>query len=77
MINNLKYSERNFMLKWKKLYGFRTILTARSVVFDRLLYDEMKESCNNQISFPKINSARMEILLEFIYAGSVKEEFLT
>ncbi|POG66407.1 hypothetical protein GLOIN_2v1656886, partial [Rhizophagus irregularis DAOM 181602=DAOM 197198] len=31
----------------------------------------------NPISFPKINSDGMEIILEYIYTGSVKEESLT
>ncbi|POG66392.1 hypothetical protein GLOIN_2v1656838, partial [Rhizophagus irregularis DAOM 181602=DAOM 197198] len=37
----------------------------------------MKETYENQISFPKINSAGMEIILEYIYTGSVKKESLT
>uniref|UniRef100_U9T4C4 BTB domain-containing protein n=1 Tax=Rhizophagus irregularis (strain DAOM 181602 / DAOM 197198 / MUCL 43194) TaxID=747089 RepID=U9T4C4_RHIID len=37
----------------------------------------MKESYEKQISFPKIKSAGMEIILEYIYTGSVKEESLT
>src|SRR6185437_13856923 len=60
-----------------KIYGCRAILAARSEVFDRLLYNGMKESYENQISFPKINSAGMEIVLEYIYTGSIKEESLT
>src|SRR5947207_8817768 len=37
----------------------------------------MKESYETQISFPKINSAGMEIILEYTYTGSIKEESLT
>ncbi|GES97604.1 hypothetical protein GLOIN_2v436000 [Rhizophagus clarus] len=37
----------------------------------------MKESYEKQISFPKINSAGMEIVLEYTYTGSIKEESLT
>src|SRR5256885_1614857 len=37
----------------------------------------MKESNENQISFPKINSFVMEIILEYTYTGSIKEESLT
>ncbi|RGB33775.1 hypothetical protein C1646_703686, partial [Rhizophagus diaphanus] len=37
----------------------------------------MKESYENQISFPKINSIGMEIILEYVYTGSIKEESLT
>ncbi|GBC28653.2 hypothetical protein GLOIN_2v1777841 [Rhizophagus irregularis DAOM 181602=DAOM 197198] len=37
----------------------------------------MKETYENQISFTKINSVGMEIILEYIYTGSVKEETLT
>src|SRR5205814_2060633 len=37
----------------------------------------MKESYEKQISFPKINSSGMEIILEYTYTGSIKEESLT
>ncbi|EXX50646.1 uncharacterized protein OCT59_000935 [Rhizophagus irregularis] len=37
----------------------------------------MKESYENKISFPKINSCGMEIILEYIYTGSIKNESLT
>ena len=33
----------------------------------------MKESYEKQISFPEINSSEMNIILEYIYTGSVKE----
>ncbi|GES97591.1 hypothetical protein GLOIN_2v1601094 [Rhizophagus clarus] len=46
-------------------------------MFDRLLYNGIKESHENQITFSKINSAGMEIALEYIYTGSVEEESLT
>ncbi|CAB5356820.1 unnamed protein product [Rhizophagus irregularis] len=52
-------------------------LAARSEVFDRLLYNGMKESYETQISFPKINSSGMEIVLEYTYTGSIKNESLT
>src|SRR3954470_10621396 len=78
LINNPKYSDVEILCEdEKKLHGCRAILAARSEVFDRLLYNGMKESYDNQISFPKINSAGMEIILEYIYTGSVKEESLT
>ncbi|CAB5189657.1 unnamed protein product [Rhizophagus irregularis] len=78
LINNPKYSDVEILCEdEKKLYGCRAILAARSEVFDRLLYNGMKETYENQISFPKINSAGMEIILEYIYTGSVKEEYLT
>src|SRR6266536_2726967 len=37
----------------------------------------MKESYEKQISFPTINSSSIEIILEYIYTGSIKEESLT
>src|SRR5438034_9471145 len=78
LINNPKYSDIEIICEnEKKLYGCRAILAARSDVFDRLLYNGMKESYENQISFPKINSAGMEIILEYTYTGSIKEESLT
>src|ERR1700748_928931 len=78
LINNPKYSDIEILCEdEKKLYACRAILAARSEVFDKLLYNGMKETYENQISFPKINSAGMEIILEYIYTGSVKKETLT
>src|SRR4051812_48051676 len=78
LINNPKYSDIEILCgDEKKLYGCRAILAARSEVFDRLLYNGMKESYETQISFPKVNSAEMEIILEYIYTGTVKDESLT
>src|SRR5579871_6999719 len=77
LINNPKYSDISILCEdEKKLHGCRAILAARSEVFDRLLYNGMKESYENQISFPKINSSAMKIILEYTYTGSVKEESL-
>jgi hypothetical protein len=78
LINNPKYSDLEILCEdEKKLYGCRAILAARSEVLDRLLYNGMKESYENQISFPKINSVGMEIVLEYTYTGSIKEKSLT
>ncbi|CAG8578535.1 uncharacterized protein OCT59_001006 [Rhizophagus irregularis] len=78
LINNPKYSDVEILCEdKKKLFGCRAILAARSEVFDRLLYNGMKETYENQISFPNINSSGMEIILEYIYTGSINEESLT
>src|SRR6266498_5269513 len=78
LINNPKYSYIEILCEdEKKFYCCRAILAARSEVFDRLLYNGMKESYENQISFPEINSAGMEIILEYTYTGLIKEESLT
>src|SRR6185437_12116256 len=78
LINNPKYSDIEILCEnEKKLHGCRAILAARSEVFDRLLYNGMKESYENQISFPEISFSGMEIILEFTYTGSIKEESLT
>jgi hypothetical protein len=78
LINNPKYSDIEILCEdEKKLYACKAILAARSEVFDRLIYNEIKENYEKQISFPKINSIGMEIILEYIYIGSIKEESLT
>ena len=78
LVNNPKYSDIEILcVDDKKLYACRAILAARSEVFDRLLYNGMKESYENQISFPEIGSSGMEIILEYTYTGSIKEESLT
>ena len=52
LVNNPKYSDIEILCQdEKKLHGCRAILAARSVVFDRLLYNGMKESYEKQISF--------------------------
>src|SRR6266498_5686795 len=77
LINNPKYSDIEILCEnEKKLYGCRAILAARSDVFDRLLYNGMKESYESQISFPTINSTEMEIILEYINTVSIKKESL-
>src|SRR5688572_23535832 len=74
LINNPKYSDIEIICgDEKKLYGCRAILAARSEMFDRLLYNGMRESHEKRISFPKINSSGMEIILEYTYTGSIKE----
>src|SRR3954451_13409159 len=78
LINNPKYSDIEILCgDEEKLHACRAILAARSEVFDRLLYNGMKESYEKQIYFPRINSTGMEIILEYAYTGSIQEESLT
>src|SRR6266498_1745297 len=78
LINNPKCSDIEILCEnGKKLHSCRAILAARSEVFDALLYNGMRESHEKQISFPKINSSVMEVVLEYIYTGTIKEESLT
>ncbi|CAI2163011.1 20157_t:CDS:1 [Funneliformis geosporum] len=78
LINNPKYSDIEIICKnEKKLHGCRAILAARSEVFDRLFYSRTGENYDKQISFSKINSSGMEVILEYIYTGVIKEEALT
>ncbi|CAG8465550.1 uncharacterized protein OCT59_000904 [Rhizophagus irregularis] len=78
LVNNPKYSDIEILCKdERKLYACRAILAARSEVLDGLLYNGMKESFEKQISLPTINSCGMEIILEYIYVGSIKENSLT
>src|SRR3954453_7847341 len=78
LLNNPKYSDIEILCgDERKLYGCKAILAARSVVFNSLLYNGMKETYESQIFFPGINSDEMEIILEYVYTGSVKEVSLT
>src|SRR5947209_4025636 len=78
LINNPKYSDIEILCKDEvKLHGCRAVLAARSEVFDGLLYNGMRESYEKQVFFPEINSSEMEIILEYVYTGSIKEESLT
>ncbi|CAB4403440.1 unnamed protein product [Rhizophagus irregularis] len=78
LINNKMYSDIEISCEDEKiLYGCRAILAARSEMFNKLLYNGMKESIETKISFPTINSSSMEIILEYLYTGSFKEDTLT
>ncbi|CAB5202287.1 unnamed protein product [Rhizophagus irregularis] len=74
IINNPRYSDIKIICNDKKeIYSSRAILAARSEVFDGLLYNGMKESYENQIYLPTVNSTTMKIISEYIYTGSIKE----
>ncbi|RIA87767.1 hypothetical protein C1645_270047 [Glomus cerebriforme] len=75
LLNNPKYSDIEILCEdEKKLHGGKAILAARSKVFDRLLYNEMKESYEKQISFPIFCNGNY---IEYTYTGSIKEDSLT
>jgi hypothetical protein len=77
LVNNPKYSDIEILCSDEtKLYACRAILAARSEVFDGLLYNGMKESYENQIHFPTINSSSREIVLEYTYTGLITKESL-
>src|SRR6266496_1094857 len=70
LIDNSKYGDIEIICEdGVKLYGCKAILAARSEVFDRMLYNGMKESYDKQIFFPEINSSSMRIVMEFLYTG--------
>src|ERR1043166_10121597 len=79
LINNQKYSDIEILCgDEEKLYGCRAILASRSEVLDNLLYNGTNNGTNNnQISFPKIRTSGMKIILEYIYTGEIRNESLT
>ncbi|CAI2172824.1 6214_t:CDS:1 [Funneliformis geosporum] len=78
IINDPKYSNVVIICKDEKVFHcYKPILAARCKVFDALFYNEMGECDMGQISFPNISSSGMEIVLEYIYSGEIKEEVLT
>src|SRR4051794_29045819 len=78
IINDPKYSNIEIICKDERVFHcYKPILAARSKVFDALFYNEMGESELGQISFPNISSSGMEIVLEYVYLGMIKEENLT
>ncbi|RHZ57706.1 hypothetical protein Glove_384g30 [Diversispora epigaea] len=78
LFNNPKYSDVTIICaKSVKLHCYRAILAARSEVFDRLLFNGMKESFEQEIKFPEINAQAMKIILEFLYTGDFSNEDLS
>ncbi|CAG8663021.1 14099_t:CDS:1 [Ambispora leptoticha] len=76
IVNSPRYSDISILCQNDVLYGCRTILAARSNIFDRILFPENRDSYLTEISFPDINSSTMKVVLDFIYTGSIREETL-
>ncbi|KAG9286251.1 hypothetical protein G9A89_014237 [Geosiphon pyriformis] len=77
VFNNPRYSDVRIVCDQNEvLFGSRTILAARSETFDSILYGvKIAESCLPfEISFPDMKASAMEVVLEFIYTGSMREE---
>ncbi|CAG8507696.1 1959_t:CDS:1 [Acaulospora colombiana] len=78
LVNNPQYSDLEIKCKdGNVLYGNRAILAARSEVFERTLFTRVSETLDKQISFPKIESSHMKIILEYLYTGIVLEKDIT
>ncbi|CAG8625656.1 9857_t:CDS:1 [Acaulospora morrowiae] len=77
LINNPRYSDLEIRCKDNSvLYGNRAILAARSEVFERMLFTRSEVS-DKQVSFPKIETLSMKIILEYLYTGTVLERDIT
>ncbi|CAG8629580.1 1492_t:CDS:1 [Acaulospora morrowiae] len=71
MVNNPRYSDIKLICKNDSiLYGNRTILIARSEVFKKML---SMETANN-ILFLNFDASHIEIILEYLYTGSISEK---
>ncbi|CAG8673734.1 9305_t:CDS:2, partial [Acaulospora colombiana] len=68
LVNNIQYSDLKIKCEDGILHGNRAILAARSDILDRLLYNGMKESLEEQVSFPDIKTSVMKLdnLKDFI-----------
>ncbi|CAG8763526.1 10419_t:CDS:1, partial [Acaulospora morrowiae] len=53
--------------------GCRIILAARSDFFHSLLFGQMREARQNEVTFPKIDSKTMRIILDYIYTGEISK----
>ena len=56
----------------KELKAHRNVLSAASPFFDKLLQSDMKENREGIVQISEISSALMEVVLDFIYTGSVE-----
>ncbi|CAG8659431.1 13984_t:CDS:1, partial [Acaulospora colombiana] len=80
LINNPQYSDLEIKCKdGTILYGNCAILATRSEVFDRMLFTRTSETLDKhkQVSFPKIETPIMKIILEYLYTGSVSDGTLS
>ncbi|CAG8664036.1 14888_t:CDS:1, partial [Acaulospora colombiana] len=78
LVNNPQYSDLEIKCKdGTILYGNRAILAARSEVFNRTLFTRGFETPDKQISFSKIESSHMNIVLEYLYTGILLEKEIT
>ncbi|CAG8475838.1 8711_t:CDS:1 [Ambispora gerdemannii] len=84
-LNNPRYSDLKILCEDSKageegeqvLYASKMILAIRSEMLDRLLYNGMKETSQDEITFPTIKLAAMQVILEFLYTGSISDGALT
>ncbi|CAG8631222.1 4880_t:CDS:1 [Ambispora leptoticha] len=81
MVNNSRFSDVKIKCSDYKdnndiLYGCRMVLAARCEVFEKLLFNGMRETHEPEIVFPEISTLAMKVVLEFIYTGTVDENNL-
>ncbi|CAG8457908.1 1367_t:CDS:2 [Acaulospora colombiana] len=77
LINNPQYGDLKINCEDGVLHGNRAILAARSDFFDRLLYNGMKESFEEQVSFPDVKISVMMFIFTYLYTGLVGEDTLS
>ncbi|KAG9295231.1 hypothetical protein G9A89_006213 [Geosiphon pyriformis] len=82
ILNNPRYSDLKIKCSdstttSQHLHASRILLAARSEVFDRLLFNGMLETTQNEINFPDMSTSSMEIVLEFLYTGKIEENNLS
>ncbi|XP_065209098.1 speckle-type POZ protein-like isoform X1 [Planococcus citri] len=72
LFNDDRFKDVTFSVKGKKYTGHKTILSARSSVFNTMLRSEMRESKENEIVITDIEPRIFDKMLQYIYTGKVK-----
>lgn len=69
LILNPDFSDITFIVGNKKLFAHRAIISSRSVIFNKMLSSEMKESISKEVIIDDISIEAFEELLCFLYTG--------
>ncbi|KAG9297511.1 hypothetical protein G9A89_001451 [Geosiphon pyriformis] len=82
MVNNPKFSDLKIKCgNWNEgdeiLYASRLHLAARSEFFERMLFNGMRETTSNEITFPNLSTSALKLILEFLYTDSIEVKNLT
>ena len=71
---NSIHSDFTIIVKSKEFKVHKSVLSARSPVFNIMFLSKMKETVDNKVEINDIESDTFEKLLIFIYSGKVPED---
>ena len=67
-----KHTDVTFLVQGVRVTAHRLILASQSEYFDRLLFGEMREACEDEIQLSDVeNVEAFQLLMQYAYSGCV------